>query len=131
MANKVKYGIKNVHYAVITESGGTLTYGTPVAIPGAVSLSLDASGDTNNFYADNIVYFSTSANNGYEGDLEVALIPDSFKVDVLGEVLDTKGFYVERTGQPTKEFALLFQFEGDESATKHCYAWSIPTTYRS
>ena len=122
MANKIKYGIKNVYYAEATPTtGGTLTYGTPVAIPGAVSLSMEAQGDTNTFYADNIAYFTSTANNGYQGDLEVALLPDAFRTDILGEVLDTKGFYVEKSGVPTKEFALLWQFEGDDKATRHCF----------
>ena len=120
MANKVQYGLNNVYYAVATESGGVLTYDAPVAWPGAVNLSLDQQGEVSNFYADNIVYFSTSANNGYQGDFECALIPDTFRQNVLGEDLDSKGFYVERSGQPTVEFALLFQFEGDETATRHC-----------
>lgn len=122
MANKIKYGISKCYYAVATDDGtGTLTYGTPVALPGAVSLSLDAQGDTNTFYADNIVYFSTTANNGYQGDLELALLPDSFRTAVLGETLDsTTGIYLEHANVPTVEFALLFQFEGDESATRHC-----------
>lgn len=121
MANKVKYGLKNVYYAIATDDGtGTLTYNTPVAWKGAVSLSMDAQGDTNNFYADNIIYWTGTANSGYQGDFECALIPDSFRVDVLGEELDDKGFYVERAGTPTVEFALLFQFEGDENATRHC-----------
>lgn len=120
MANKVKYGIKNVYYAVATDDGtGALTYATPVAIPGARSLSLSASGDTTNWYADNVVYFSTNTNSGYEGDLEVALLPDSFRTDVLGEVLDEKGFYIEKSNVVGKEFALMFQFEGDDSATRH------------
>lgn len=121
MANKIKYGLKNVYYAIATDDGtGTLTYDTPVAWKGAVNLSLDAQGDTNNFYADNIIYWTGTANSGYQGDFECALIPDSFKTDVLGEDLDDKGFYVERSGAPTVEFALLFQFEGDETATRHC-----------
>ena len=121
MANKVKYGLKNVYYAVATDNGqGVLTYDTPVAWNGAVSLSLDAQGETSNFYADNIVYFTSNANSGYQGDFECALIPDSFRTAVLGEELDTKGFYVEKASIPTVEFALLFQFEGDESATRHC-----------
>lgn len=119
--NKIKYGIKNVYYAVATPgTGGALTYATPVALPGAVSLSMDAQGDTNTFYADNVAYFTSTANNGYQGDLELALIPDAFRTDVLGEVLDTKGFYVEKSGTATVEFALLFQFEGDVNATRHC-----------
>lgn len=50
MANKVKYGISNVHYAPVTSSG----FGTPVALEGAVSLSLSAEGERSVFYADNI-----------------------------------------------------------------------------
>lgn len=121
MANKIKYGLKNVYYAKATDDGnGVLTYATPVAWKGAVSLSLDISGDVNNFYADNVVYFTSNANNGYSGDFESALIPDSFRTDILGETLDAKGMYVERASDSQHEFALLFQFEGDDKATKHC-----------
>jgi phi13 family phage major tail protein len=121
MANKIKYGIKNVYYAVATDDGqGVLTYATPVALKGAVSLSLDAQGDTNTFYADNIAYFTATANNGYQGDLELALIPDDFRTAILGETLNTDGIYVEKADDKAKEFALLFQFEGDENATRHC-----------
>lgn len=122
MANKIKYGIKSCYYAPVsaTAADGTLTYDTPVALPGAVSISLSPQGSSDPFYADNVVYWKGTANNGYEGDLELALIPDSFRIDVLGEVLDTAGFYVESAEDTQKEFALLFQFEGDESATRHC-----------
>ena len=120
MANKIKYGLKNVHYAVATDDGtGVLTYGTVKPWIGAVNLSLDAQGDTNTFYADNIAFYTSTANNGYQGDFESALIPDDFRTSVLGETLDANGSYVERANVPTKEFALLFQFEGDESATRH------------
>jgi hypothetical protein len=44
MANKVKFGFKNCYYATITEgAGGAITYGTPVALKGAVSMSLSPS----------------------------------------------------------------------------------------
>ena len=121
MANKIKYGLRNVYYAKVTSvsSTGTLTYATPVAIPGAVNLSLGAEGESNPFYADDVVYFQTASNNGYSGTLEVALIPDTFKTDVLGETTNTDGVYVETANTTIAEFALLFEFQGDDKASRH------------
>lgn len=122
MANKVKYGLQKVYYAVATDDGtGTLTYATPVAWPGAVSISLAAQSNENIFYADNIAYFQTFANNGYSGDFECAYIPDSFRTAVLGETLDANGAYFEHAGGTNVEFALLFQFEGDDKAIRHAF----------
>lgn len=120
MANKVKYGLKNVHYAIATiAADGSATYSTPVPFPGAVSLSLEPQGESTPFYADNIAYWIGAGNNGYEGDLEMARIIDSFKTDVLGYVTDTKEVLVEDKGAQAIHFALLFQFEGDVKATRH------------
>ena len=120
MANKIKYGIKNCYYAVATlGSDNSATYGTPVALPGAVSISLEPQGDNTTFYADNIAYWVGNGNNGYSGTLELARIPDSFKKDVLGMIKDNKNILVENMGAAIVHFALLFQFEGDVKATKH------------
>ena len=82
--NKVKFGLKNVHYATITEGeDGTITYGTPKRLLGGVNLSLSAQGESSEFYADNILFYATAANTGYQGDLEVARIPQSFRQDIL------------------------------------------------
>ena len=117
--NKIKYGIKNVYYAVATiSSTGTATYASPKALPGAVSISLDAEGDTGKFYADNIVYFTSVANNGYSGDLELAKVPDDFLIDCLGFIRDVSGVLVEDAGAVGAHFALMFQFEGDVNAKR-------------
>ena len=118
-SNKIKYGISNCYYAVASiATNGTASYSTPVAIPGAVNLSLSAQGDNNVFYADNIAYFTTFANNGYEGDLEIAKIPDSFYKDVLGFIEDGEGALVEDAGAVGAHFALIGQFEGDAHAKR-------------
>lgn len=122
MANKIKYGIKNCYYAVATiATNGSATYATPVALPGAVSLSMDQQGDANTFYADNIAYFVSQANNGYQGDLELALIPDAFRKDVLNEYETNDGkVLLEELDTEAIHFALLFQFEGDVHGTRYC-----------
>lgn len=120
MENKIKYGLKNVYYAIATiDSNGAATYGEPVAFPGAVSLSLDPQGDTTPFYADNIVYWTGISNTGYEGTLEVARVIDSFKTDVLGFISSEKHVLLEDAGAEAVHFALLFQFEGDKRAVRH------------
>lgn len=117
--SKVKYGLKNCYYAVATISDdGSATYGTPVRLPGAVSLTLDPAGDSTNFYADDSIYYSVAGANGYSGSLELAMIPDSFREACLGEVKDEK-VYFETTNGASSPFALLFEFQSDENAIKH------------
>lgn len=119
--NKIKYNLKNVHAAKLTKgTDGTYTYETPKAIPGAVSISLEAEGDSSPFYADGIVYYRSNSNNGYSGDLEIALIPEWFRTEILKEELDAKNVLVEKADiAETEKFALLFEFDGDVRCIRH------------
>ena len=122
MPNKIKYGLKNVYYAVATiAANGSATYTAPKALPGAVSISLDPQGDTTPFYADNVAYWTGIANTGYEGDLEVAMLSDDFYKDVLGHLEDKVGVLYETNNASPIHFALMFQFEGDVEATRHIF----------
>ena len=109
---KVKFGLKNVYFAVLDET--TNTYETPVALPGAVNLSIDVEGEQSNFAADdNPKYFSKFVNNGYSGSLEVALLNEAFLTTVLGQTKDSNGAIIENKNDSVKPFALLFEVSGD------------------
>lgn len=118
--NKVKYNLKNVHWATQEEDAdGVITFGTPSAWPGAVSLTMSAKGDTTEFYADGILYYTDSTNNGYEGDMESALLPEEFETQILNNTLDDNQVMTESSNGKTRKFALMFEFDGDTKSTRH------------
>ena len=120
--NKVRFGLKNCYYAKATfDEDGNVTYGKPVRLPGAVSIGLDPEGESENFYADDIVYVVLNNNAGYEGDLELALIPEEFLKDILHEEEDANGVLLENADNTFERFALLFEFTGDQKAIRHVF----------
>jgi phi13 family phage major tail protein len=108
--NKVVYGLKNCHYAVINEDAetGAVIYGAPMPMKGAVEISLEPRGETSDFYADD------------EATLTVANIPIDFRKDVLGEEQGADSIMTENTNQRSKKIAFMFEFDGDQKAIRHC-----------
>lgn len=102
MANKVQFGLSNVHYATRNVDEGT--YATPVPVKGAVSLSLDVEGDSSKFYADNSAYFATNKNDGYTGTLEIAYAEQKMLTDLLN-FKDDGGLLLEFSDSQPAPFA--------------------------
>ena len=118
--NKVKYNLCNVHFALLTEgTNGEVTWEKPEPIPGAVSLNMEPTGEPESFYADGVEYYVINNNQGYDGDLEIALIPESFRTKVLNETSDASNVLVENANAQAGHFALLFEFDGDVKKVKH------------
>ena len=117
--NKVVYGLSNAYIAFLTESTGV--FATPVALPGIVNLSVNPEGEDSVFYADDIAYHTVQTNNGYKGDLEVALIADSVLAQMLGWDVDDNGMLTERSDGAAQPFALLGQIKGDAANRRFVY----------
>ena len=121
-ANKVHFGLKNVHYAVITYTAGVPSWGTPVAVPGAVNLTLSKESGTTDFYADDIKYFHLASNNGYTGTLEMADFPAAMRTALWGQTVTATGkMLVEDVNAQPAEFALMFEIDGDQTPERFCF----------
>ena len=105
----------------ITEVDGAITYGTPFAMPGAKSLTADPEGETTPFYADNIKYYIATSNQGYTGDLEVAMLVKDFFTQILGQTEDNNGALFENADDTTARFALMGEIDGDAKKRRFVY----------
>lgn len=154
MSNKIKFGLKNVHYVTnykdvldgesaeqmgvteqwygsimeLKDSDGNVSHSFgPQPLPGAVELTLEPRGDMIEFYADDMMYYTADNNQGYEGTLTIANVPDHFRRRVLGEELTEDGVLVESQNggafgkdlEKPESIALMFEFDGDKSATRY------------
>lgn len=121
-ANKVHFGLKNVHYALITYTAGVPSWGTPKAIKGAVNLNLAKEGSDTDFYADDVKYFHIAGNNGYTGTLEMADFPADMRKDLWNQTITSTGkMLVEDVNAQPAEFALMFETDGDISPDRFCF----------
>lgn len=126
---KVKFGLSNVHFFVLTETTDpqtseiTMSYGAAIACPGAVNLTLDvADTESEPFYADDGVYYLPPAQpGGYTGTLEVALIPDALKLALMAYKKDTDDVMVEVGETKNVYAAFTFEVDNDEKARRLVY----------
>lgn len=117
--NKVQFGVKGIHFFEATDTGEKMTYGTSNPLPGATELELDPEGDMIKFYADNLVYYSASNNQGYSGKLSVANITEQFEELAFGTKKDENGLITENIDSKGKALAIAFEFDGDVKGTRH------------
>lgn len=118
MANKVEFGISQLHVGTYAVVDGEVTLGTPYHQPGAVSFSPEEQSEENTFYADNTAYWSGYSGGTIEGDLEVAMFDDAFKTQFLGYRTLTNGG-LANVKNPTKpNVYIAFQVEGDAESRR-------------
>lgn len=132
---KVQFGISELHVGTYTESGGTVTLGTPYAQKGAVAFSPEVESNQNDFYADNIVYWSGYSGGKIEGDLEVAMFDDAFKTQFLGYQTLTNGGLAQVKNPTKPNVYIAFQTETDGTPIRvilyNCTLGNISRSYET
>jgi phi13 family phage major tail protein len=123
VANKITFGLRNVHIALRDEddSNGDPVWGTPEAVPGAIGFAPTPEGEEFTLYADDTIYFSATRNTGYTAELEMALIPDDLLAEILNWEIDDNGALVEDADALPAPFALLGQVDGDAAQRRFVY----------
>lgn len=119
MDNKVLYGFSEVHVGTYdVDSEGTVTMGDPYHQRGGVGFNPENQSEKNDFYADNIAYYTTYTSGSYEGDLTVAKFDDDFKEEFLGYVRTAQGGLAELKNAKKPNVYIAFQVEGDKEARR-------------
>lgn len=119
MANKVEFGISNLYVGTYTVgTTGSVTMGTPYHQAGAVSFSPEEQSENNNFYADNVIYWSGYTSGTFEGDLEVAKFDDTFKTQYLGYISKSDGGIAAVKNATKPSVYIAFQVEGDSESRR-------------
>lgn len=118
MANKVEFGISELHVGTYEESAGTVVLGNPYAQKGAVSFAPEEQQEQNTFYADNVAYWSGYSGGTLEGDLEVAKFDDAFKTQFLGYVSLADGGLANVKNAVKPNVYIAFQVEGDAESRR-------------
>lgn len=107
----VRFGLTNVHYAMLNEETGK--YETPKRVLGGIQLTMEPQGDSSTTNADNGPFYTTTANSGYTGQLNIASASDEMLIDLLGYVKDSNGVVGELADSISKPFALMFEINSN------------------
>lgn len=117
-ASKVRFNIHGLKYMTLSAytTTGATTSGTWVDVPGAVSIDLSPVGETTNFYADGYAYYTTVANEGYDGDLVLAKVPDDMLKDVWGYTVTGTNKLIEESDAEPTHVMLSFVIDGNDAS---------------
>ena len=120
--NKVEFGTSNFHMGLYTiDTNGKAKLEAPIHVPGMRALSLEAESEESKFFADDVVYYSDFTDNGFKGDLYMALFPDEFKLKFLNFAELTDGGIAQVKGMPAKNVYFAFEGKGDKERRRHIF----------
>ena len=123
-SNKIEFGLSHSYFAPLTAATAadgkvTYTYSAPIRLQGIQSMTQEAQGDSTNIYAEDMVWYNYTANNGYSGELVFVHFSDELRKTIFKHEEATNGMLIERSDVQSAEGALIYQCQGDKNKTRH------------
>lgn len=104
----IPVGFDKLYYAVMTDEE-TETYETPVPLPGARTLNLSPSVESEDLEGDDMIYHTEDALNFYDVELNVAELDTTDQAAILGKKIDSAGGLIDSTYDSAPYVALLYR----------------------
>ena len=118
----VQVGLKDLHYALLTEDGETgATYEEPVKIAGAITAKISPTVNTSTLYADDGPDEVATALGEITVELNVKDLPLSVQAALLGHTLGDDGVLIKNANDEASYVAL--GFKSLKSNGKYRYVW--------
>lgn len=125
MANTKKplIGLDNFHYAeCLSDTADGLSYDTPVAIEGAVTVRVNPNSNIKTLFADDIPYLTATENGELEVEITAADLSQEIEADILGHTI-TGGVMIDDADD--EPIDLAFGFRAKRSSGEYSYIWLL------
>lgn len=104
----IPVGFDKLYYAVMTDEE-TETYETPVWLPGARTLNLSPSVESEDLAGDDMIYHTEDALNYYDIELNIAELDTADQAAILGKKVDSAGGIIDSTNDIAPYVALMYR----------------------
>ncbi|MCY9198930.1 phage tail protein [Bacillus atrophaeus] len=119
MAEGVRVGLKNIHFAPITaETDKSVTYGTPVKIGNAIEASISPSTNSETLYAEDGPSEVETAQGATEVEIGTDQLTTKAQALLLGHTINADGVLEKRDTDKAPYGALLFESATTGGKTK-------------
>lgn len=116
---KALFNIKKLQVSKLTEeTDGNYSYGTPIKVPGTVSLSMDIEQTNETIYADGVSYITLQGAATTTGTLENYHIPEEVLLNIYNYVKSTTGEILQTDDAVNR---MGMQFACDDDAGNEVY----------
>lgn len=111
--NKVLMGFSDLYVGTFEIINGAAQMGAPYHQAGAVGFSPEDSAEKNDFYADNLAYYTSYSSGVREGDIVVAMFDDEFKEQFLNYRRLADGGLAQIKNAKTPNVYAAWEVQGD------------------